>query len=190
MANMTVPADAKRARDRWRHTKVWYLEPRTVKWLVDSCGIRRTELARRVGAGQGALEEWVRTGRMTYHTMERLARILHRPVLAFFYREPWEDAVLADYRGGVATREGIGTAPALVPRDIVTVRHAQYLQDRAGEMLAVLGCDGEEQGGGGSGKEKKRAVRRRAVSIGDMPPEDAAADTMVRMGLVQDGRRT
>ena len=182
-AASVAPEDAKRARERWRRTKVWELEPRTVRWLVDSSGIKRAALARMMGVPQTAIEYWAESGRMTYSAMERMAARLRRPVLDFF-REPLREPVLADCRRGeVTTGSRIGSAPALVPMDIVAVRLAWWKKARAGEMMEEL----EREGGNGNGGDKANARgadgRARLSATADEAPESAAGRAAAHMGL-------
>ena len=148
-------ADARRARDRREGARVWGLEPRTVRWLVDGSGHTRVALARKMGVAPDVFERWVETGRMTHAVIKRLAVHLKRPPLCFFHEDPLREPVLVDNRGGVATTTAagaIGTAPAaLAPMDIVAVRRAWGQKSRAGEMIGELWPEKEEGvGGGGS----------------------------------------
>lgn len=184
-AASVAPEDARRAREGWKRTKAWDLEPRTVQWLVDSSGIRRKALARMMGVPPGAIDHWVGSGRMTYSMMERMAARLRRPVLDFFHKEPLREPVLADCRRGEVTTGGrIGTAPALAPRDIVAVRLAWWQKGRAGEMIGEL----EREGSGGDGNGGKADAcsedgRTCLSATADEAAESAATRAADRMGL-------
>ena len=128
----------RRARDRWEHTKVMRLEPDVVRWLVDSSGYRRGALARMMGVAPGVFDHMVESGMMTHARIERLAALVRRQPLSFYHKAPMQDLALTDYRGAVVSGAGIGTAPALSPDDIATVRNARWLQGQAGDMLGDL----------------------------------------------------
>jgi len=129
------------------------LEPRVVRWLVGSSGMARGDIARRMGVDEGEVDGWIRTGRMTYARMQRLAACLKRPGTAFMLREPVVEAVPTDYRWeedyGVddvvdddeeAAADG-ALGPTLSPRDRVTFRGARYRQSEAGERMGLRGGD-------------------------------------------------
>ena len=174
-------ADARRARDRWEHTRVWKLDPRTVRWLVDSSGYTRAALARKAGVAPAVFERRVETGSMTHSAIKRLAAHLRRPPL-LFHGAPHREPVLADYRGGVATGTGVGTAPALAPMDIVAVRRAWGQKSRAGEMIGDLEGEGGESGEGGGRGGGSRCRAPSSATVGD-DPCTVAAEAAAGMGL-------
>ena len=179
-------ADARRARDRWEYTREWRLEPGTVKWLVDGSGYARAELARKMGVAPDVFERWVETGRMTHAVIKRLAAHLKRPHLAFFHNEPLREPVLADYRGGVTTGTGIGTAPALAPMDIVKVRVAWGQKSMAGEMIGDLEREGDGGGDGSCNSNSSISCAPPRAAVGD-DPCTVAAEAAAEMGLFDGG---
>ena len=114
----------------------------------------RGDIARRMGVDEGEVDGWIRTGRMTYARMQRLAACLKRPGTAFMLGEPVVEAVPTDYRweadyggGGVDEDEAAAASadrtlgPTLSPRDRVTFRGARYRQSEAGERMGLRGGD-------------------------------------------------
>ena len=141
---------------RRRTTIRMRLEPRVVRWLVGSSGMARGDIARRMGVDEGEVDGWIRTGRMTYARMQRLAACLKRPGTAFMLGEPVVEAVPTDYRweadydgcvgGGDEDETAVSAAdgalgPTLSPRDRVTFRCARYRQSEAGERMGLRGGD-------------------------------------------------
>ena len=176
---------ARRARaERWARTKELSLEPSVVQWLVDSSGMRRAALARRLGVGTDEFERRLRTGRMTWNEVGRLARRLKRPNLAFLLGEPREAYVLKDYRGAgiaagtgavvTATADEPAAPAAMTPADLLAVRMARHSQEKAAEMYEDMAR---------AGRDVKRGWCPRVLV--DDPPEDVADWEMVRLEMTE-----
>jgi len=139
------------------------LKPAVVKWIVDSSGMAHGDLAQKMKVDASIVDEWIRTGRMEYDKIRRLARCVKRSETVFLLKAPPVEEDLHDYR-----MEG-GGAGAIGPEDRIRIRRARYAQSAARDMMGMLGAD-------------TRPMISDTTSVDD-PPEDVAQRELGRLGM-------
>lgn len=111
------------------------LKPRVVQWLVNSSGMDRDTIARKMRVDRPHVDGWIDTGVIEYSKMRRLAECIKRSEPLFLLDSPPKEKVLDDYRMSKRAPKNLS------PEDIVVVRRTRYAQSAAREMM-----EGEGEG--------------------------------------------
>jgi Zn-dependent peptidase ImmA (M78 family) len=75
------------------------LQPKVLRWARSRCGLNVESLAKKVHVSPDKVEEWERTGNLSFSEAERLAHATHTPIGFLFLPEPPVEALpVPDFR--------------------------------------------------------------------------------------------
>ncbi|RYD76613.1 MAG: helix-turn-helix domain-containing protein [Verrucomicrobiaceae bacterium] len=75
------------------------LEPTVLRWARDRAGLDPTALAQKLKVDVDAIYEWEQGGEISFHRIEKLAKVTHTPMgLLFLKRPPDERLPIQDFR--------------------------------------------------------------------------------------------
>lgn len=108
-----------------------------LRWARERASLTPAELAKRVGLVARRVEEWERTGELTFEHLERVAEKTHAPVGFFFLPEPPSDELpISDFR-----RVSEGAVQAASPELLDTIRQCQLRQAWFRDFLLADGAE-------------------------------------------------
>jgi Zn-dependent peptidase ImmA (M78 family) len=111
------------------------VQPSVLKWTASSAGYAHGELARRLGITEKEYQDWLDgKARPTLRQLERLAKVVRRPLAVFLLPEPPKELPPPKDFRMLPGREG-----RFDKRTILAIRRARRLQAIAKELMENIG---------------------------------------------------
>ncbi len=122
-----------------RQTILVKTNPKVVRWIIDDSGLDVAELAEKIKVAESDVERWMASNvEIEMKKLEKLSRVLKRPLATFFLPEPPKESRIPDYRR-LPGQEEI----RLSPDTRAKIRDARHLQEIAEDLMKAQGMDAE-----------------------------------------------
>ncbi len=122
-----------------RQTILVKTNPKVVKWIIDDSGLDVAELAEKIKVTESDVEKWMTSSvEIEMKKLEKISRVLKRPLATFFLPEPPEESRIPDYRrlpGQKEIRLSLDTR--------AKIRDVRHLQEIAEDLMKAQGMDTE-----------------------------------------------